>query len=96
MNRHADELWPAGLQILDVRGREIECGVSFGTQFDEEFQGVIRAPFLAGWASGSDIELHHDSLLSLRRARTFDRSWFELAHAMAFTGAAAPRLPTRS
>jgi len=96
VNRHADELWPAGLQILDVRGREIECGVSFGTQFDEEFQGVIRAPFLAGWASGSDIELHHDSLLSLRRARTFDRSWFELAHAMAFTGAAAPRLPTRS
>ncbi len=95
LHRHHDDLPPTNLPVRGAGGRDIDCMVPCGAQLNAAFQAVIRAPYLAGWAAGSDTRLDDGSLLSMRRARTFDPTWFEFAHAMAFTRAAAARLPPR-
>ena len=94
--RHEDEWWPTDLTITDEAGKELEGHAWLAEGMPAYCRPVISAPLQAGLAAGSNRTIGKPSLLALRRVRTFDPVWFEFAHALGFTFAAAQRLPPRS
>jgi hypothetical protein len=94
--RHDDEWWPTDLTIADEAGMELEGHARLAEQMPAYCRPVISAPLRAGLAAGSNLTIGKASLLALRQVRTFDPVWFEFAHALGFTFAAARRLPPRS
>lgn len=99
LRRHEDERWPTGIDVLqaaigdELDGRAARLFSELGTG---QHQSVLKIPFLVGLAAGSDRELPGSCLLSIRRIRTFDPAWFDLAHAIGFALAAGPRLERTS
>jgi hypothetical protein len=94
--RHEGEWWPMGIRVVDEDGADVEEHVGLSERMPAYCRPVISAPLQAGIAAGSDRQIGAASLLSLRRVRTFDPLWFEFAHALGFTFAAARRLAPRS
>jgi hypothetical protein len=94
--RHEDEWWPTDLTITDEAGKELEGHAWLAEGMPAYCRPVISAPLQAGVAAGYNRTIGKPSLLALRRVRTFDPVWFEFAHALGFTFAAAQRLPPRS
>ncbi|MBK7075900.1 MAG: hypothetical protein IPH44_26765 [Myxococcales bacterium] len=94
--RHEEEWWPTDLTITDEAGTDLEGHAWLAEGMPAYCRPVISAPLQAGLAAGSNRTIGKPSLLALRRVRTFDPVWFEFAHALGFTFAAAQRLPPRS
>lgn len=96
LRRHEGDWWPTKLAIVDEKGRDIPGNAGISKRFASHCHEVIDVPLKAGIAAGSNLRLSPSSLLSLRRVRTFDPTWFEFAHAVGFTLAAASVVPERS
>lgn len=92
--RHDGEWWPTDLDPLP----HIEAGRFFQGLGVAHHQPVLQLPFALGFAAGSDTQvgLQGTGLLSLRRARTFDPAWFEVAHAIGFSVAGSEWLSRRT
>ncbi|MCA9678705.1 MAG: STY4851/ECs_5259 family protein [Myxococcales bacterium] len=96
LRRHEGEWWPTDVEVLDAAERPIEFPSGIADGVAGYVRPVILVPLQAGIAAGSNLGVSSNSLLSLRRVRTFDPPWFEFAHAMGFTYAAARHLPRGS
>lgn len=93
-------LWGAGWNSGDERDGALEDGQVFELEEEFEAESahgdVLRKlgdarhrralwmPFKLGLAAGLNERLAPSSILSVRRVRTFDAEWFEVAHAIGF------------
>lgn len=94
--RHEGQLWPTDLEPVRTRAGELDLGDElpdrgFRELGSADHRPVLRMPFLLGFAVGGDQPTDATSLLSLKRVKTFDQIWFEVAHAIGFALAAGPR-----
>lgn len=95
--RHAESRWP--VNVVPVRTTaDIELGDDSVVQALEGIgsahrQKVLKIPYLIGLAVGSDQRIAAESQLSVRRLRSFDPAWFDLAHAIGFCVSAGAQLP---
>jgi hypothetical protein len=63
---------------------ELRRGGVFRRFGDARYRRALWMPFFVGLAAGLDEQLDPRSILSVRRIRTFDAEWFEVAHAIGF------------
>jgi hypothetical protein len=94
--RHDGELWPTDLEPVCTTAGELDLGDrlpdrGFHELGSADHRPVLRMPFLLGLAVGGDELTAATSLLSLKRVKTFDPSWFEVAHAVGFALTAGQR-----
>lgn len=94
--RHDGELWPTDLEPICTTAGELDLGDmlpdrGFRELGSADHRPVLRMPFLLGLAVGGDELTAAMSLLSLKRVKTFDSPWFEVAHAVGFALTAGQR-----
>ncbi len=94
--RHAEDRWPVNLEPVRTTA-DTELGDDSNVQALEGVgashrQQVLKVPYLLGLAVGSDQRIAKESQLSVRRLRSFDPAWFDLAHAIGFCVAAGAQI----
>ena len=73
-----------GVELEEEFEAEFDGGGLFSGLGDAKLRRALWMPFLLGVAAGLNEKLDARSILSVRRLRTFDVEWFELAHAIGF------------